>query len=153
LFNAQDVVPDGGVFDALFEDGAAFKIGSLDARAIHTPGHTPARVTYVIGDAAFVGDTLFMPDYGTARVDFPGGDGTTLFRSIRRILALPPQTRIFVGHDYRPEGRIEPAWESTIAAQRAGNVHVHDGVTEQDFVAMRRTRDATLAAPTLILPA
>jgi glyoxylase-like metal-dependent hydrolase (beta-lactamase superfamily II) len=153
LFNAQDVIPNGEAFDALFEDGAAFKIGSLDARVIHTPGHTPACVTYVIGNAAFVGDTLFMPDYGTARADFPGGDGATLFRSIRSILALPPQTRIFVGHDYQPDGRVQPAWESTVAAQRANNVHIHDGVTEHDFVALRRARDATLAAPALILPA
>ena len=119
---------------------------------IHTPGHTPACVTYLIGDAAFVGDTLFMPDYGTARADFPGGDAATLYRSIRRILALPPQTRIFVGHDYLPEGRDAHAWETTVAEERAGNRHVRDGIDEAQFVAMRQARDATLDAPTLILP-
>ena len=119
---------------------------------MHTPGHTPACVTYLIADAAFVGDTLFMPDYGTARADFPGGDAAMLYRSIRRILALPPETRIFVGHDYLPTGREAPAWETTVAAERVGNVHVHDGVTEEAFVALRSARDKTLAAPRLILP-
>lgn len=152
LFNATEVAPNGDVFDVLFEDGAHFKIGDLDARVMHTPGHTPACVTYVIGDAAFVGDTLFMPDYGTARADFPGGDAATLYRSIHRILELPAATRIFVGHDYLPEGRVTPAWESSVAEQRARNVHVHDGLSEDAFVAMRRARDATLAAPVLILP-
>jgi glyoxylase-like metal-dependent hydrolase (beta-lactamase superfamily II) len=152
LFNAMDVIPDGEVFDALFDDGARFKIGTLDAQVMHTPGHTPACVTYVIGDAAFVGDTMFMPDYGTARADFPGGDPAHLYRSIGRILQLPPQTRVFVGHDYQPEGRLTPTWESSVGEQRAHNVHVHDGVSEEVFVAMRRARDATLAAPTLILP-
>ena len=152
LFNAADVAPDGIAFDALFEDGAHFKIGALEARVIHTPGHTPACVTYVVGDAAFIGDTMFMPDYGTARADFPGGDAAALYRSIRRILGLPAGTRIFVGHDYQPEGRTEPAWESTVADQRAYNVHVHDGVSEAEFTAMRRARDATLAPPVLILP-
>jgi glyoxylase-like metal-dependent hydrolase (beta-lactamase superfamily II) len=152
LFNAGDVTADGAAFDALFEDGASFKIGALEARVLHTPGHTPACVTYVIGDAAFVGDTLFMPDYGTARADFPGGDAAALYRSIRRIFELPAQTRIFVGHDYQPATRSEPAWETTLADQRARNVHIHDGVTEAEFVAMRRKRDATLAPPALILP-
>lgn len=152
LFNAQDVTPDGGVFDALFKDGDVFEIGALKARVLHTPGHTPACVTYVIDDAAFVGDTLFMPDYGTARADFPGGDAQTLYQSIRRILNLPAATRIFVGHDYQPSTRATPAWESSVTAQRDGNVHVHDGVSEDAFVTMRRARDATLAAPTLILP-
>ena len=146
LFNATDVAANGEVFDALFEDGAHFAIGDLDVRVLHTPGHTPACVTYVIGDAAFVGDTLFMPDYGTARADFPGGDAATLYRSIHRILDLPATTRIFVGHDYLPEGRTTPAWESSVAEQRARNVHIHDGVSEDAFTAMRRARDATLAA-------
>jgi len=119
---------------------------------MHTPGHTPACVSYVIGDAAFVGDTLFMPDYGTARTDFPGGDARTLYRSIRKILSLPPETRIFTGHDYPPAGRSEPAWEASVAEQRAHNIHVHDGVSEDDFVAMREARDKTLFAPELILP-
>jgi glyoxylase-like metal-dependent hydrolase (beta-lactamase superfamily II) len=152
LFNAKDVSPNGEVFDALFEDGAHFKIGALDARVIGTPGHTPACVTYVISDAAFVGDTLFMPDYGTARTDFPGGDAANLYRSIRRILDLPPSTRLFVGHDYQPSTRKEPAWEASVAVQRAQNVHVHDGVREAEFTAVRRARDATLPPPTLILP-
>ncbi len=152
LFHAEDVAPDGNVFDALFEDGEEFSLGSNTVRVMHTPGHTPACVTYVIDDAAFVGDTLFMPDYGTARADFPGGDAATLYRSIQRILSLPPETRIFVGHDYPPAGRDGPAWETTVADERARNVHVHDGVTEDDFVDMRKARDATLAAPRLILP-
>ncbi len=152
LFNASDLATDGRAFDSLFEDGATFKIGEAEVRVMHTPGHTPACVTYVIGDAAFVGDTLFMPDYGTARADFPGGDAATLYRSIRRILDLPETTRIFVGHDYLPAGRDAPAWETTVAAERASNVHVRDGVSEDAFVAMRRARDATLAAPVLILP-
>lgn len=152
LFNAADLIPNGDVFDALFEDGARFKIGSLDVEVLHTPGHTPACVSYLIDGAAYVGDTLFMPDYGTARADFPGGDAATLYRSIRKILSLPPETKVFVGHDYLPAGRDKPAWESTVAEQRAGNVHVHDGVAESEFVALRRARDATLAAPALILP-
>jgi glyoxylase-like metal-dependent hydrolase (beta-lactamase superfamily II) len=152
LFNATDVVPDGRAFDTLFDDGDEFRIGSLRAQVIHTPGHTPACVTYVIGDAAFVGDTLFQPDYGTARTDFPGGDAATLYRSIRRILDLPPETRIFTGHDYLPSGRTMPAWESTVGAQRASNIHIKDGTTEDVFVAMRTARDAALAPPALILP-
>jgi len=152
MFGAADVSSDGREFDVLWEDGATFPIGGLEARVLHTPGHTPACVTYVVGDAAFVGDTLFMPDYGTARADFPGGDAATLYRSIRRILELPPATRVFVGHDYLPAGRALPAWESTVAEQRADNVHVHDGVSEAEFVTKRTARDKTLAAPALILP-
>ena len=152
LFNARDVVADGRAFDALFEDEQRFAIGSLEVRVMHTPGHTPACVTYVIGDAAFVGDTVFMPDYGTARADFPGGDAATLYRSIRRILSLPPETRIMTGHDYPPPGRDVPAWEASVAEHRASNVHIADGVTEEAFVAMRQARDATLAPPVLILP-
>jgi glyoxylase-like metal-dependent hydrolase (beta-lactamase superfamily II) len=152
LFEAEDVRADGRVFDTLVEDGAALPLGELSIGVLHTPGHTPACVTYRIGDAAFVGDTLFMPDYGTARADFPGGDAATLYRSIRKILALPPETRLFVGHDYLPPGRDEVRWETTVAEERARNIHVHDGVDEAGFVAMRQARDATLAAPTLILP-
>lgn len=152
LFEADDVSADGRAFDRLVEDGAALPLGRLTIHVMHTPGHTPACVTYRIGDAAFVGDTLFMPDYGTARSDFPGGDAASLYRSIRRILALPPKTRIFVGHDYLPPGRSDNRWETTVAEQRESNVHVHDGVSETDFVALRKARDATLAPPTLILP-
>ncbi|WP_269715411.1 MBL fold metallo-hydrolase [Caulobacter sp. NIBR2454] len=151
LFDAEDVRADGSAFDYLIDEGQTLPLGELDISVLHTPGHTPACVTYRIGDAAFVGDTLFMPDYGTARADFPGGDAAVLYRSIRKILDLPPETRIFVGHDYQPAGR-EPAWETTVAAEREGNVHVHDSVGEAEFVAMREARDATLAAPTLILP-
>ena len=143
--------PDGSQFDHLFEDGEEFRIGGLGAVALHVPGHTPADMAYRVGDAVFVGDTLFLPDVGTARADFPGGDARTLYRSIRRLLALPPATRLFVCHDYPPPGR-GPAWESTVAEQRARNVHVRDGVDEEAFVAMRQARDRTLAAPTLILP-
>ncbi|HRD46575.1 MAG TPA: MBL fold metallo-hydrolase [Caulobacter sp.] len=152
VFEADDVTPDGSAFDVLARDGDRIPLGALVIEVMHTPGHTAACVTYRIGDAAFVGDTLFMPDYGTARTDFPGGDAATLYRSIRRILALPDQTRIFVGHDYLPEGRGEFAWESSVGEQRAGNVHVRDGIEESDFVARRQARDATLAAPALILP-
>lgn len=152
LFHATDVTHDGAAFDVLFGDDATFKIGEITGRVIATPGHTPACVTYVIGDAAFVGDTMFMPDYGTARADFPGGDAATLYRSIRKILDLPPQTRVFVGHDYLPPSRTSPAWESTVAEQRARNIHVHDGISEDEFAQMRRARDATLAPPVLILP-
>jgi len=152
MFGAGDVLADGREFDALWDDGAVFRIGELTVRVIHTPGHTPACVSYLIGDAVFVGDTLFMPDYGTARADFPGGDAATLYRSIHRILDLPSETRVFVGHDYLPTGRALPAWESTVAEQRAGNIHVHDGVSEAEFVTIRTARDRTLKAPTLILP-
>jgi glyoxylase-like metal-dependent hydrolase (beta-lactamase superfamily II) len=152
LFEAEDVVPDGRAFGRLVEEGDRLPLGELEISVLHTPGHTPACVTYRIGDAAFVGDTLFMPDYGTARADFPGGSATALYRSIRKILELPGETRIFVGHDYLPEGRTEYRWQTSVAEQRAANVHVHDGVTEQAFVAMRNRRDATLEAPLLILP-
>lgn len=152
VFDARDVSTDGAEFDHLFVDGERFSIGGLEVEVIHTPGHTPACVAYKIGDAVFVGDTLFMPDYGTARADFPGGDARTLFRSIRRLLALPGETRIFVGHDYKAPGRDHFAWETTVAAERAENPHVRDGIGEDDFVAMRRARDAGLSAPTLLLP-
>ncbi len=152
LFEAHDVTADGVVFDSLYADGARFALGSLPVEVMHTPGHTPACVSYVIGDAAFVGDTLFMPDYGTARCDFPGGDARTLYRSIQRILALPPETRLFVGHDYLPEGRTDFHWETTVAAEAAGNIHIGGGRSEDDFVALRETRDATLKVPALILP-
>jgi len=145
--------PEANVFDHLLEDGDTLPLGPLTIRVLHTPGHTPACVTYLIGDAAFVGDTMFMPDFGTARADFPGGDARTLYRSIRRVLALPGETRIFVGHDYLPAGRTEYQFQTTVAAARAGNVHVHDGISEDEFVAMRQARDATLRPPALILPA
>lgn len=151
-FAMDDLATDGRQFDVLVDDGATLPLGNLTIRVIHTPGHTPACLTYVIGDAAFVGDTLFMPDYGTARCDFPGGDAATLYASIQKILALPPETRIFVGHDYLPAGRSEYACETSVAAQKAGNIHVHDGIDAAQFVAMRQARDATLAPPTLILP-
>ena len=151
LFEAEDVVPDGRAFGRLVEEGDRLPLGDLEISILHTPGHTPACVTYLIDDAAFVGDTLFMPDYGTARADFPGGSASALYRSIRRILALPPQTRVFVGHDYLPSGRQEYRWQTSVAEQRADNVHVHDGISEDDFVAMRNARDATLDAPQLIL--
>ena len=144
-------VPSPQVFDRRFADGERFKIGSLEAEVMHTPGHTPACVSYRIGDAVFCGDTVFMPDYGTARCDFPGGSAETLYRSIRRLLALPPETRVFVGHVYPAEG-AQPQWEATVAQHRAANKHVRDGVAEADFVKMRRERDATLAMPQLIWP-
>jgi glyoxylase-like metal-dependent hydrolase (beta-lactamase superfamily II) len=153
LFNAgTEFARDGSQFDALFRDGDSFAIGTLPVTVMHVPGHTPACIAYVVGDAVFVGDTMFMPDYGTARADFPGGDARTLFRSLRRILSLPPATRLFMCHDYLPEGRSEYVWETTVAAERAGNVHAHDGIAEDDFVAMREARDANLAMPRLILP-
>ncbi len=152
LFNAKDVNTNGVVFDDLFADGETFKVGNLDAKVIATPGHTPACVTYVIGDAAFVGDTMFMPDYGTARTDFPGGDAGTLYDSIQKILSLPEETRVFVGHDYLPEGRTEYVWETTVAEQKAKNIHVHDGISREQFIEMRNTRDAKLAPPRLIMP-
>ena len=142
---------DGSQFDRLFKDGDTYAIGGMTALALHTPGHTPACMTHVIGDAAFVGDTLFMPDGGSARADFPGGDARTLFRSIRRVLALPLQTRLFMCHDYAPNGRAI-TWETTVAEERADNIHARDGVTEDEFVAMREARDRTLGMPRLILP-
>lgn len=152
IFNASDVKPDGSVFDVLVNDGDTLKLGETTIRVMHTPGHTPACVTYVAGDAAFVGDTVFQPDYGTARSDFPGGDAATLYRSIRKIFALPPATRLFTGHDYPPPSRKETAWEASVAEHRAKNVHIHDGVSEAEFVSMRTGRDKTLAPPVLILP-
>ena len=152
VFNAIDVSGDGSEFDHLFTDGERFKIGSLDGEVMHTPGHTPACVSYKIGDAVFVGDTMFMPDYGTALADFPGGDAAALYRSIRRVLALPVETRLFMCHDYKAPGRDQYAWETTVGEERARNVHVHEGISESEFVAMRTQRDATLAAPLLLLP-
>ena len=152
LFEADDVVPDGSQFDRLVQEGDVLPLGALEIGVIHTPGHTPACVTYLIGDAAFVGDTLFMPDYGTARSDFPGGSAEALYGSIQKILALPGQTRMFVGHDYLPEGRSTFRWETTVAEQKTANIHIHAGVAEAEFVAMRKARDATLEAPLLILP-
>ncbi|MEZ5845852.1 MAG: MBL fold metallo-hydrolase [Geminicoccaceae bacterium] len=142
---------DGSQFDRLFEDGDTYTIGSLQATAWHTPGHTPACMTHVMGDAAFVGDTLFMPDGGTARADFPGGDARELYRSIRRVLTLPEETRLFMCHDYGPNGR-DISWETTVGEERAHNIHVRDGVTEDEFVRMRTERDATLGMPKLIIP-
>ena len=153
LFAAEDVTPDGAAFDRLLDDGETLTIGALELQAMHTPGHTPACATYLIGDAAFVGDTLFMPDYGTARCDFPGGSAAALYASIQRILSLPDDTRVFVGHDYLCGGRSEFCWETTVAAQRARNVHAGAGRCEADFVALREARDATLATPALLLPA
>lgn len=152
MFDADDVALDGSQFDILLREGDTLPLGALTIGVLHTPGHTPACNSYLIGDAAFVGDTLFMPDYGTARADFPGGDARTLYRSIHRILALPGATRLFVGHDYLPAGRSDYRWETTVAQEAANNVHVGNGVPEDSFVAMRETRDATLAPPTLILP-
>ncbi len=143
---------DGSQFDKLFVEGDTFAIGELQGRALHTPGHTPACMTYVIGNAAFVGDTLFMPDYGTARCDFPGGSADTMFDSVQKILALPDDTRIFVGHDYKAPGRDDYAWESTVGEQKAMNIHVGAGKSREDFVSMREARDATLAMPRLIIP-
>ena len=153
LFNAgTDFERDGSQFDKLFEDGETFRIGELEGIALHVPGHTPADMAFIVGDAAFVGDTIFMPDFGTARADFPGGDAGQLFRSIRRLLSLPDETRLFLCHDYKAPGRDEYAWETTVKQQREENVHVKDGVTEQDFVAMRTDRDKTLSMPKLIMP-
>jgi glyoxylase-like metal-dependent hydrolase (beta-lactamase superfamily II) len=160
LFNAgSDFARDGSQFDRLFDDGDTFSIGSLKARALHTPGHTPACMTYLVADdstdplrqVAFVGDTLFMPDYGTARCDFPGGSASTLYASIQKVLSLPDDTELFLCHDYPPDGR-EPQCVTTVAEQKRANVHVHQGVSEDEFVTMRQQRDATLAMPVLILP-
>ena len=152
VFNAQDVSGDGSEFDHLFKDGEKFKVGEINADVIYTPGHTPACVSYKIGDAVFVGDTMFMPDYGTARADFPGGDAGDLYRSIRRILSLPDESRLFMCHDYKAPGRDRYAWETTVGEERAKSVHVHEGVSEEEFVKMREARDSTLAAPLLLLP-
>lgn len=153
IFNAgTEFERDGSQFDVLFSDNEAFQIGSLEGNALHTPGHTPACMTYVIGDAAFVGDTLFMPDFGTARTDFPGGDARILYKSIHRVLSLPPETRLFMCHDYKAPGRDEYRWETTVAEEHAHNIHVNDQVSEDDFVKMREERDAKLGMPKLILP-
>lgn len=153
VFNAgTEFARDGSDFDHLFSDGDTFRIGNLECIALYVPGHTPADMAFVIGDAAFIGDTLFMPDYGTARADFPGGDARQLFRSIRRLLSLPGETRLFMCHDYKAPGRDTYAWETTVTAQKAENIHVHDGVSENEFFAMRTARDATLSMPKLILP-
>lgn len=153
IFNAGTrFARDGSQFDHLFRDGERFRIGTIEAIALHVPGHTPADMAFVIGDAAFIGDTLFMPDFGTARADFPGGDARQLFRSIRRLLSLPGETRLFLCHDYKAPGRDHFAWETTIGAQRESNLHVHEGVSEEAFVIMRTKRDATLSLPNLIMP-
>ncbi|MGJ7494194.1 MBL fold metallo-hydrolase [Variovorax sp. RT4R15] len=152
LYNLErGFLPDGSQFDHLFDDGETFMIGTVKATALWVPGHTPADMAYGVDGAVFVGDTLFMPDVGSARADFPGGDARTLYRSMRRLLALPPETTMYVCHDYPPASR-EPAWQTTVAAQRAHNIHVRDGIGEDEFVAMRQARDATLEVPTLILP-
>jgi len=152
VFNATDLKGDGSEFDRLFKDGENFAIGDLDVEVLHVPGHTPADVAYKIADAVFVGDTLFMPDYGTARADFPGGSARDLYRSMKRLLALPAETRLFMCHDYKAPGRDHYAWETTVGEQRARNVQIRDGVTEEEYVAMRQARDAKLAAPMLLLP-
>ena len=153
FFNADESFKrDGSQFDLLLKDGDRFMVGDIEAVAMHTPGHTPNCMVYAIGDAAFVGDTLFMPDYGTARCDFPGGDARTLYRSIQRIFALPAETRLFMCHDYKAPGRNQYAWETTVTEERASNLHVHQGVSEDEFVQMRRARDGTLDMPRLILP-
>ncbi|MDY6814965.1 MAG: MBL fold metallo-hydrolase [Pseudomonadota bacterium] len=152
-FNAgTEFARDGSQFDQLFREGDTFRIGNLEGRILHTPGHTPACLTYVIGDAAFVGDTLFMPDFGTARCDFPGGDARTLYRSIQKVLSLPPETRLFMCHDYGAPGRDEFLFQTSVAEERKANIHIHEGVSEDDFVRMRTERDATLDMPRLILP-
>lgn len=152
IFNATDLKADGSDFDHLFADGERFAIGALEAEVLYTPGHTPADISYRIEDAVFLGDTLFMPDYGTARADFPGGDARQLYRSIMKLLALPDATRLFMCHDYKAPGRDHYAWETTVKDERHHNVHVGPGRTEDDFVAMRNARDATLSTPTLLLP-
>ncbi|HTW34817.1 MAG TPA: MBL fold metallo-hydrolase [Rhizomicrobium sp.] len=152
IFHASDLTGDGRPFDRLLKDGERFALGALDVEVLHTPGHTPACVSYRISNNVFVGDTLFMPDYGTARTDFPGGDAHTLYRSIQRLLALPPETTLWMCHDYKAPGRDTYAWKTTVAEERARNIHVHEGVSEDAFVAMRTARDKTLSMPALILP-
>ena len=152
VFAMDDLAVDGSDFDRLFEDGERFRIGELEVEVMHVPGHTPADVAYLISDAAFVGDTLFMPDYGTARADFPGGDARTLYRSIRRLLELPEDTRLFLCHDYKAPGRDEYRWETTVGEQKRSSVHIHEGMSEDEFVAMREERDAGLSVPKLLLP-
>jgi glyoxylase-like metal-dependent hydrolase (beta-lactamase superfamily II) len=153
VFNLTDLSPDGSQFDRLFNDDDTFEVGNIGGRVIATPGHTPACLTYVIGDSAYVGDTLFMPDFGTARTDFPGGSAPQLYNSIQKILALPDDTRLFMCHDYKAPGRDAYAWETTVAAQRDGNIHINKAVSKADFVAMREGRDAQLGMPKLLLPA
>ncbi len=152
VFNATDLKGDGSEFDRLFADGERFALGNLTVEVVYTPGHTPADVSYKIGDAVFVGDTLFMPDYGTARADFPGGDARALYRSIKKLLALPASTRLFMCHDYKAPGRDHYAWETTVGEERASNPHVKDGISEAEFVSMREARDAGLSAPLLLMP-
>lgn len=152
IFNIEDLANDGSQFDRLFKDGETFKVGTIDARVIATPGHTPACVTYLIGDSAFVGDTLFMPDYGTARTDFPGGSAKTLYASIQKILSLPNDTRLFMCHDYKAPGRDEFAWETTVREQRESNIHINQSISESEFVEMRESRDSNLGMPRLLLP-
>ncbi len=152
VFNLKDLATDGSQFNHLFADGDTFTFGNIEGRVIGTPGHTPACVTYVIGDAAFVGDTLFMPDFGSARTDFPGGDATQLYESIRKILSLPDETRLFMCHDYKAPGRDEYAWETSVAEQRASNIHINDSVSKEEFVDFREGRDAQLGMPKLLLP-
>ncbi|WP_321339869.1 MBL fold metallo-hydrolase [Breoghania sp.] len=152
VFNAEDVSGDGSEFDHLFKDGETFHIGEIEGEVIATPGHTPACISYKFGDAVFVGDTLFMPDFGTARADFPGGDARQLFRSIHRLLSLPGETRLYMCHDYKAPGRDEYAWETTVEEERERNIHVGGGKSEDDYVSMREARDATLAAPNLLMP-
>jgi glyoxylase-like metal-dependent hydrolase (beta-lactamase superfamily II) len=152
IFGAEDLKAEGGDFDRLLADGDRLEVGGLDIEVMHTPGHTPACVSYRIGDAVFVGDTLFMPDYGTARTDFPGGSARQLYRSIQKLLSLPPQTRLFMCHDYKAPGRDQFAWETTVAEERRANKHIHEGVGEDEFVAMRQERDSTLCTPRLLIP-
>ena len=152
VFAMDDLAVDGSDFDRLFVDGERFRIGELEVEVMHVPGHTPADVAYLVADAAFVGDTLFMPDYGTARADFPGGDARTLYRSIRRLLELPDETRLFLCHDYKAPGRDEYRWETTVGEQKRTSIHIHEGMSEDDFVAMREERDAGLSVPKLLLP-
>ena len=152
VFNLDDLVADGSQFDHLFDDGETFDFGSMQGRVMATPGHTPACVTYVIGDSAFVGDTLFMPDFGTARTDFPGGSASQLYQSIRKVLSLPESTRLFMCHDYKAPGRDEYAWQTSVAEQREKNIHINDGVSESAFVALREGRDSELGMPKLLLP-
>ena len=152
VFGFNDMQIDGSDFDRLFRDGEQFSVGMLRFTVMHVPGHTPADIAYLVGDAAFVGDTLFMPDYGTARADFPGGDARILYRSIRRLLSLPDETRLFLCHDYKAPGRDDYRWETTVGEERRASVHIHDGVDEDSFVAMREARDAALPVPRLLLP-
>ena len=152
IFNAKDVRPDGSSFDRLFRDGDRLELGGIEVEVVYTPGHTPACVSYRIGDNLFVGDTLFMPDYGTARTDFPGGDARALYRSIRRLLDFPPETKLWMCHDYKAPGRDQFAWRTTVIEERQRNIHIRDGIGEEDFVKMRTARDKTLSMPALILP-